>query len=154
MYVENYFCRVSSRWWSTGVHRDLNAIAVQRTARFFKHIPKDAGGKHVTVKKRQRRDFLRFRAGQTDSRVHRDPLLTQKVLSRKTLLSNIFTVFVFVFLLFFPPFFFLGSIHRKCIFIQPRWRSHGLCEIRLLHCSIREVPSDHLEIITSIYCLL
>ena len=29
---------------------------------FFKHMPEDAGGKHVKVKKRGRQDILRFRA--------------------------------------------------------------------------------------------
>ena len=46
-----------------GVHWDPNANAAKRTARFFfKHMPEDAGGKHVKVKKRQNQDILRFRA--------------------------------------------------------------------------------------------
>ena len=47
-----------------GVHRDPNAIAAQRAARFFffKHMPEDQGGKHVKVKKGRRQDILRFRA--------------------------------------------------------------------------------------------
>ena len=53
---------VSFRWWSTGVHRDPNAIAAQRAARFFSNTcQKMRGGKHVKVKKRQRQDILRFR---------------------------------------------------------------------------------------------
>ena len=32
---EKLFCRVSSRWWSRGVHRDPNAITAQRVVRFF-----------------------------------------------------------------------------------------------------------------------
>ena len=46
VYVEIYFCRVSSSWWSTGGgdNRDHNAIAAQCAARFFfKHMPEDAG---------------------------------------------------------------------------------------------------------------
>ena len=59
MYVENYFCRVSSRRWSRGVHMDPYAIARQRAERFFSNTcQKMRGGKHVKVKKRQRRDIL------------------------------------------------------------------------------------------------
>ena len=46
-----------------GVHRDPNAIAVQRPARLFSDTcQKMRGGKHVKVKKRRRQDILRFRA--------------------------------------------------------------------------------------------
>ena len=63
MYVENYFCRVSSHWWSTGVHRDPNAIAAQRATQFFWNTcQKMRGGKHVKVKKWRRQDILCFRA--------------------------------------------------------------------------------------------
>ena len=63
VYVENYFCRVSSRWWSMGVHKGPNAIAAQRAARFFSNTcQRIPAGKHVKVKKRQRQDILRFRA--------------------------------------------------------------------------------------------
>ena len=49
-----------------GVHRDPNAIAAQRTARFFSNTcRKMRGGKHVKVKKRRCQDILRFR---TDAR--------------------------------------------------------------------------------------
>ena len=61
MYVEKYFCRVSSRCWSTGVIRDPNAIAAQRAARFCSNTcQKMRGGRHVKVKKRLRQDILRF----------------------------------------------------------------------------------------------
>ena len=44
-----------------GVHRDPNAIAVQRVARFFSNTcQKMRGGKPVKVKKLQRQDILRF----------------------------------------------------------------------------------------------
>ena len=46
-----------------GVHRDPNAIAAQRAARFFSNTCQGMwGGKHVKVKKRRRQDVLRFRA--------------------------------------------------------------------------------------------
>ena len=46
-----------------GVHRDPNAIAAQRVARFFSNTcQKMQGVKHVKVKKRRRQDILRFRA--------------------------------------------------------------------------------------------
>ena len=61
--MENYFYRVSSHWWSTGVHRDPNAIAAQRAVRFFSNTcQKMRGGKHVKVKERRHEDILRFRA--------------------------------------------------------------------------------------------
>ena len=45
------------------VHRDPNAIAVQRPARLFSDTcQKMRGGKHVKVKKRRRQHILRFRA--------------------------------------------------------------------------------------------
>ena len=45
-----------------GVHRDPNAIAAQRVARFFSNTcQKMRGVKHVKVKKRGRQDILRFR---------------------------------------------------------------------------------------------
>ena len=57
----DYFCRVSSRWWSMG-SIETNVIAAQRDARFFfNHMPEDAGGKHVKVKKRQRQNTMRQR---------------------------------------------------------------------------------------------
>ena len=44
-----------------GVHRDPNAIAGQREARFFSNTcQKMRGGKQVKVKKRRRQDILRF----------------------------------------------------------------------------------------------
>ena len=47
-----------------GFHRDPNAIAAQRAARFFfsNTCQKMCGGKHVKVKKRRRQDILRSRA--------------------------------------------------------------------------------------------
>ena len=46
-----------------GVHRDPNAIAAQRAARFFSNTcQKMRGGKHVKVKKWRRLDIMRFRA--------------------------------------------------------------------------------------------
>ena len=50
-------CPIGGQWG--GVHRDPNAIA---GAAFFKHMPEDAGGKHVKVKKRRHQDILHFRA--------------------------------------------------------------------------------------------
>ena len=45
-----------------GVHRDPSAITAQSAARFFfpNTCQKNWGGKHVTVKKRQRQVILRF----------------------------------------------------------------------------------------------
>ena len=50
---------VSSRWWSTGVHRNHNAIAAQRAARLSSNTCQQMRG--VKVKKRQRQNILRFR---------------------------------------------------------------------------------------------
>ena len=61
--MENYFCRVSSRGWSRGVHRDPKAIAAQRAAQCFSNTcQKMWGDKHVKVKKRRHQDILCFRA--------------------------------------------------------------------------------------------
>ena len=67
--------KVTCKWkiifWSSvvplvvigGVHRDPNAIAAQRAARFFSNTcQKMRDGKHVKVKKRRRQDILSFRA--------------------------------------------------------------------------------------------
>ena len=46
-----------------GVHRNPNAIAAQRAARFFSNTcQKMRGGKHVKVKKQRCQDILCFRA--------------------------------------------------------------------------------------------
>ena len=74
-----------------GVHRDPNAIAAHRAARyifFFKRVSKDGGGKHVIVKTRQHQDILRFRtdARKLDVRVHRDLTRALKVHNSYTIL--------------------------------------------------------------------
>ena len=54
-------CRPVGGQW--GVHRDPNAIAAQRAARFLSNTcQKMRGGKHVKVKTRRCQDILRFRA--------------------------------------------------------------------------------------------
>ena len=53
-------CPFGDQW---GVNSDPNnTIAAQRAAQFFlfKHVPEDAGSKHVKVKKWQRQDILHF----------------------------------------------------------------------------------------------
>ena len=80
VHVENHFCRMSSRWWSTGSPQGPNAITARRAVRilFSNTCQKMRGEKLVKVKKQRRLDInLHFLA---DARklvlgsISRDPL--------------------------------------------------------------------------------